>query len=243
MYNAEVLGKFPVVQHFPFGSIFSWGTPGADATTTSFHSSNTQTSSFRSQAARDPPVTTVPWASKIPQPSTGVPDNTTRAPWANSASQPSNGVLGATTRAPWAKPPSGTSSELRNPFSSATENVMTPKLGGQPITTHAPWSTPQPHTYPTSPGMHSARPLPAGQLDGEDAKTPWATSREERNTPPLIQQATEANLGPRRTNSPDSRLAASLEVEEAEKRRGSLGTGGVRVAETGDLKRKQPSAG
>jgi len=24
MYSAEVLGKFPVVQHFPLGSIFSW---------------------------------------------------------------------------------------------------------------------------------------------------------------------------------------------------------------------------
>lgn len=240
MYNAEVLGKFPVVQHFPFGSIFSWGTPGTDTATTSFHSSNTQTSSFQSQVVRDSPVTTAPWAGKISQPSNRVPDNTTRAPWAYSASQPPNGVLGATTRAPWAKPPSGSSSELRNPFSSATEN-MTPKLGGQPITTHAPWS--QPPTYPTSPGIHSARSLPAGQLDEEDAKAPWATSREERNTPPLIQQATEANLGPRRTNSPDSRLAVSLEVEEAEKRRGSLGTGGVRVAETGDLKRKQPSVG
>lgn len=86
--------------------------------------------------------------------------------------------------------------------------------------------------------MHSARPIPAGQLDGEDAKAPWATGGEERNSLPLIQQATEANLGPRRTNSPDSRLAAFLDVEEAEKRRGSLGTGGVRVAETGDLKRK-----
>ena len=24
MYNAEVLSKFPVVQHFPFGSVFAW---------------------------------------------------------------------------------------------------------------------------------------------------------------------------------------------------------------------------
>ncbi|KAJ4331425.1 Serine/threonine-protein phosphatase 2A activator 1 [Didymella glomerata] len=30
MYNAEVLSKFPVVQHFPFGSLFSW-TPDPNA--------------------------------------------------------------------------------------------------------------------------------------------------------------------------------------------------------------------
>lgn len=237
MYNAEVLGKFPVVQHFPFGSIFSWGTR-TNTATTYLHSSNAQTGNSRSQV-RDSPATTAPWASKISQPPAGVPDNTTRAPRANSTSQPPNSV--PATRAPWTRLPSGSSSELRNPSSSATEKIITSKLGERPTSSHAPFPAPQP-PYPTSAGMYSARPLPAGQLDGADSKAPWATGREE-SSPPLIQQATEANLGPRRTNSPDSRLAVSLDVEEAAKRRGSLGTGGVRVAETGDLKRKQPSVG
>jgi hypothetical protein len=47
---------------------------------------------------------------------------------------------------------------------------------------------------------------------------------------------TEAQLGPRRTNSPDSARAS---VEEA--RRGNQGTGGVRVAETGDLSGRRAS--
>lgn len=238
MYNAEVLGKFPVVQHFPFGSIFSWGISGTDTVTVSLPSSNTQTGNSRSQTVRDPPVAAASWASKRSQPSISMPDNTTRSSWANSASQ--HGVPGITTRTPWAQPSSGSFSELITPLPPATENIIIPKLGGQPITTRTPWSASQPSAYPTSAGVHSAR---LGQLNGESAKAPSAMGREERSSPPLVQQATEANLGPRRTNSPDSRLAASLDAAETEKRRGSLGTGGVRVAETGDLKRKQPSVG
>lgn len=221
MYNAEVLGKFPVVQHFPFGSIFSWGTPGTDTTTIS---SNTQLGNFRSQALRD--STAVQWGSKRSKPSPSMPDNTTQVSWATSSSQQST-VPGATTRAPWAKPPSGSSSKPQTPFPSA-EHVTTPKLGR---------SAPQPSTCPTSAGMYSSR---SGQLD-RGAEALWAVGIEERVSPLLVQQATEANLGPRRTNSPDSRLAASLDVEEIGKRSESLRTGGVRVAETGDLKKKQPS--
>ena len=41
MYNAEVLSKFPVVQHFPFGSLFSWETdPNAPAPPSSVHASS-----------------------------------------------------------------------------------------------------------------------------------------------------------------------------------------------------------
>ncbi|GAQ03280.1 serine/threonine-protein phosphatase 2A activator 1 [Aspergillus lentulus] len=85
MYNAEVLSKFPVVQHFPFGSLFSWDRdPNAVPPPASAHTSTAQTQS------RGPVV-----------PSAGqMPPSGTKAPWATGtqAAPP----VGAGTAAPWA---------------------------------------------------------------------------------------------------------------------------------------------
>ncbi|PBP27747.1 putative serine/threonine-protein phosphatase 2A activator 1 [Diplocarpon rosae] len=89
MYNAEVLSKFPVVQHFPFGSLFSWDQdPNANQVIPSIHTANQPSSSLG----------TGPTTSRHPQEST-------RVPWANPSS-----VAASATGAPWAAIPApGTS--------------------------------------------------------------------------------------------------------------------------------------
>jgi serine/threonine-protein phosphatase 2A activator len=83
MYNAEVLSKFPVVQHFPFGSLFSWDRdPNAVPPKMSVHTSATQ-------QPREPAA-----------PSAGqMPSSGTRAPWATGTQA---AAVGAGTAAPWA---------------------------------------------------------------------------------------------------------------------------------------------
>ncbi|EEP76445.1 conserved hypothetical protein [Uncinocarpus reesii 1704] len=69
MYNAEVLSKFPVVQHFPFGSLFRWERdPNAAPSSTSIHSSRLQPA----DTMAPPAVSQRPMA-----------DAGTRAPWAS----------------------------------------------------------------------------------------------------------------------------------------------------------------
>lgn len=72
MYLAEVLSKFPVVQHFPFGSLFSWERdPGARVLQMSAPVSNQSPP----QAGQNSDVgTAAPWAGKqttmLPPPTT-----------------------------------------------------------------------------------------------------------------------------------------------------------------------------
>ncbi|KAL2854432.1 Phosphotyrosyl phosphate activator protein-domain-containing protein [Aspergillus pseudoustus] len=130
MYNAEVLSKFPVVQHFHFGSLFSWDRdPNAVAPANAAHTiaaSRRPEDTIPSASHPAGPGTRAPWANtKVPGPSanlrgvpSGLPDASrappgpigpTRAPWATAqpggpAPTGDSGPAGhVPAKAPWAK--------------------------------------------------------------------------------------------------------------------------------------------
>lgn len=131
MYNAEVLSKFPVVQHFPFGSLFSWDQdPNAPPAAASVHTANQPTShppSMTSTAARPSQATKAPWAD-----AGGAGIGSMAAPWAQKqSSAPQTGL--PPTRAPWATGPASGSLPSRGVPSTAA--VSNPPDGP----TKAPW--------------------------------------------------------------------------------------------------------
>ena len=102
MYNAEVLSKFPVVQHFPFGSLFTWEQdPNALPVAASIHTANqpSNNSGAPGVARPAPPETTrAPWAS----PTGGGNMGPTTAPWAQTSTPSQVGAV-PVTKAPWAR--------------------------------------------------------------------------------------------------------------------------------------------
>lgn len=152
MYNAEVLSKFPVVQHFPFGSLFAWTPdPNAPKIQASVHTS--------SQPRAVTPSSSAPTARQSgPQPALRDPlaEQGMCAPTPRAAQPPLRDPMAAggmpMTAAPWAK--------------AAGPNV--PAGPNQP--TRAPWASSTRAPPPAPPGTGAARVPPPGA----GTAAPWA---------------------------------------------------------------------
>ncbi|CAE7212816.1 Serine threonine-protein phosphatase 2A activator [Pyrenophora teres f. teres] len=207
MYNAEVLSKFPVVQHFPFGSLFPFTPdPAAEKIQATVHtasqpkSSSTPTTTAAGSASqaplRDALADSSAPAMSRPLPPQGTTAGGTAAPWAGNATRqaPAQSGMGGgmpSTAAPWAtasarggavsggQAPAGGMPTTSAPWArgAATQGPQVPSGPDQP--TKAPWASRTPAPPPPT-GSGTAAPWARG--GGGDAqqpstRAPWADKR------------------------------------------------------------------
>ncbi|KAK6536653.1 Serine/threonine-protein phosphatase 2A activator 1 [Arthrobotrys megalospora] len=158
MYAAEVLGKFPVVQHFPFGSIFSWDLVEGAKLPSGF----TPTIAPAASSSTMLPPTTIPGGGEG-----------TKAPWSTLPSDPSKGLAAMpTTRMRAASPISQSNIANRVPVS-ALRGPPT----GMPPPSSRPHITPPPNIT-LNPETTTTVPVPGGfapAIGGVAVTTaPWA---------------------------------------------------------------------
>ncbi|KAL6714423.1 Serine/threonine-protein phosphatase 2A activator 1 [Lecanora helva] len=152
MYSAEILSKYPVVQHFPFGSLFSF-TPDPNAppqpppSTISPHISNqplrdlpsSSSSSLATAASRPaPPLGQSRMQQQPPPVSRPGLGNATKAPWASNGPGGAREVGGRVL--PTRAPPPPRSAKVEKKGSDATNDDG--KGTSMPPPTRAPWAKP-----------------------------------------------------------------------------------------------------
>ncbi|RAH55247.1 phosphotyrosyl phosphatase activator [Aspergillus piperis CBS 112811] len=133
MYNAEVLSKFPVVQHFPFGSLFSWDRdPNAIPQLSTVHTSSAPQPRQTEAPQASGPGTKAPWATSQAVP----PTSGTAAPWATARGPARGPTLPDTSRLP-----PGPMAPTRAPWANAAPGPAPGAADPQgDVTTKAPWA-------------------------------------------------------------------------------------------------------
>jgi len=173
MYNAEVLSKFPVVQHFPFGSLFPFTPdPAAKKIQATVHTASLpKNSASTATTAAQPPLRDALADSSAPAMTRPLPPQGnvvgTAAPWATTsrAGNAQTSMAGGmpSTSAPWAR-------------REAAQGPQVPSGPDQP--TKAPWVSRTPALSP--PGSRTAAPGARGSgIDEQQQNTraPWADKR------------------------------------------------------------------